>query len=111
MFILINCLNFCLQTEIELLKAHNIRLLNFPPLTKVCLIIIFFILVLICFVLPQAALWIQLCVSTVLGLHIAIAEWKILVWLLPGVHDIWACLHDRLPLQNRGKLAKHVTTL
>ena len=27
--------SFFLQTEIELLKAHNIRLLNFPPLTKV----------------------------------------------------------------------------
>ena len=24
-----------LQTEIELLKAHNHRLLNFPPLSKV----------------------------------------------------------------------------
>ena len=30
------CFDFHLQTEIELLKAHNIRLLNFPPLTKVC---------------------------------------------------------------------------
>ena len=31
----IHCCILFLQTEIELLKAHNFRLLNFPPLSKV----------------------------------------------------------------------------
>ena len=30
-----NCVCFHIQMEIELLKAHNYRLLNFPPLAKV----------------------------------------------------------------------------